>query len=77
MTSALRRAAPAIAGLAWLAFFSILYTLGDEIGAWPKLPPGAFQNLDLYAGLIAGLLLLVVLVLPPRPEPDTDTRSLG
>jgi len=66
VTSALRRAAPALAGLAWLAVFSLLYTLGDEIGAWPKLPPGAFQGLDLVAGLTAGVLLLAVLLLPSR-----------
>jgi len=35
-------------------------------GAWPKLPPGAFQGLDLVAGLTAGVLLLAVLLLPSR-----------
>lgn len=79
MTSALRRAAPALAGLAWLAVFSLLYTLGDEIGAWPKLPPGAFQGLDLVVGLAAGLGLLVALLLPGRPAEDQEPRtdSLG
>lgn len=72
MTSSLRRAAPALAALAWLAAFSVLYTLGDEIGAWPKLPPGAFVNLDLYAGLAAGLALAVVLLFPPTRKPTSD-----
>jgi hypothetical protein len=73
VTSPLRRGAPVLAALAWLAVFSLLYTLGDEVGAWPKLPPGAFQDVDLYAGLAAGALLLAVLVLPPfrrQPIPD-------
>lgn len=72
MTSPLRRAAPALAALAWLAVFSLLYTLGEEVGAWPKLPPGAFVNLDLYAGLIAGLVLAVVLLFPPTRKPTPD-----
>jgi hypothetical protein len=49
-------------GLLWLAFFSLLYTLGDEAGAWPKPAPGAFQNLDLYIGFATGLVLLFVLL---------------
>ncbi len=73
MTSHLRRAAPALAGLAWLAVFSVLYTLGDEIGAWPKLPPGAFQGLDLVVGLITGALLLVVLLRPLRRKLIADS----
>lgn len=76
MTSHLRSAAPAIAGLAWLAAFSVLYTIGDEIGAWPGLPPGAFQNLDLVAGLTGGVLLLVVLLLPPRRKLIADSGQL-
>lgn len=66
MTSPLRRASPAIAGLAWLTVFSVLYTLGDEVGAWPKLPPGAFQDLDLVVGLSAGVAFLAALLLPLR-----------
>ena len=77
MTSSLRRAAPALAALAWLAAFSVLYTLGDEIGAWPQLPPGAFANLDLSAGLIAGFLLLGVLLLPDPRHRTGDAGSPG
>lgn len=65
----------ALAGLAWLALFSILYTLGDEIGAWPKLPPGAFANVDLVAGIGAGVLLLAVLVLPFRRKATAGRGS--
>ena len=63
---------PAIAagGLVWLASFAILYTIGDAVGAWPKLPPGAFRDLDLWVGIGAGFALLVVLArrkTAPRP----------
>lgn len=50
----------------WLALFSVLFTVGDELGAWPTLTPGSFRNLDLVAGLIAGLLLLIVFLTPAR-----------
>ena len=55
----------ALACLAWLAVFSVLYTLGHEVGVWPDLPPGAFANVDLVAGFVAGLGLLVALLLLP------------
>ncbi|HZI67615.1 MAG TPA: hypothetical protein VFF17_13715 [Thermoanaerobaculia bacterium] len=75
MNPAIGRAA--LAGLAWLALFSILYTLGDEIGAWPKLPTGAFANVDLVAGIGAGVLLLAVLVLPRKATAGRGSGSLG
>jgi hypothetical protein len=49
-------------GLLWLAFFSLLYTLGEEAGAWPKPAPGAFRNLDLFIGFVAGVALPVALL---------------
>jgi hypothetical protein len=56
-----------VAGLVWLALFSLLYTLGDEIGAWPNLPPGSFRNVDLFVGFAGAIALLAALVLPsPR-----------
>lgn len=54
----------AAAGLIWLALFAILYTIGDAVGAWPKLPPGAFRDLDLWIGMAAGLALLAGLAWP-------------
>jgi hypothetical protein len=55
------------AGLVWLALFSLLYTLGDEIGVWPNLPPGSVQSVDLVAGFAGALALSAALVLPsPR-----------
>jgi hypothetical protein len=60
-----RRSTTAVAaGLVWLALFSLLYTLGDEIGAWPNLPPGSFQGVDLVAGFAGAVALLTALVLP-------------
>ncbi len=66
MTFAERMARPVAVGLVWVALFSVLYSAGDEIGAWPKLPVGAFQNLDLAVGFLAGLTLLVVLAIRNR-----------
>jgi hypothetical protein len=67
VTLAERLARPATAGLVWLAIFSALYTAGDVIGAWPELPEGAFLNVDLIVGFLAGIVLLLSLALASRP----------
>lgn len=67
MTLAERLARPATFGLVWLAIFSALYTAGDVVGAWPELPEGAFLNVDLVAGFVAGIVLLLSLALSNRP----------
>ncbi len=72
MTFAERVARPLVGGLLWLAVFSALYTAGDEVGAWPGLPPGAFRNLDTFAGLLGGIVVLFVLALPKR-QLSTDS----
>ena len=56
----------AVAGLVWLALFSFVFTLGGEIGVWPKLPSGAFGNVDLVAGFAGGALLLAILLWPAK-----------
>jgi hypothetical protein len=61
VTFADRLARPVVAGLLWLAIFAALYTAGDEVGAWPKFAAGAFRNLDLVVGFLAGVTLLFVL----------------
>lgn len=66
MTFADRLARPIVAGLLWLAAFSVLYTAGDEIGAWPELPPGAFRDVDLVVGFLAVIAVLVLLASPKR-----------
>jgi hypothetical protein len=48
-------------GLAWLALFSLLYTLGEENGAWPRLSTGGLGDLDLFVGLPAGAVLVALL----------------
>jgi hypothetical protein len=67
VTLADRLARPAAAGLLWLAIFSALYTAGDEVGAWPDFPAGAFRNLDLVVGFLAGVTLLFALAIRRRP----------
>jgi len=54
----------AVGGLVWLALFSLLYTVGDEIGAWPNLPPGIFLNVDLVVGFAGAVTLLAALLIP-------------
>ena len=66
MTLAERLARPATAGLVWLAIFSALYTAGDAVGAWPEFRAGAFRNVDLVAGFLAGIALLCSLALAGR-----------
>jgi hypothetical protein len=63
VTFAERMARPVAAVLAWVALFSVLYTAGDEVGAWPKLPAGAFRDLDLVVGFIAGVTLVFALAI--------------
>ena len=76
MTFADRLARPVVAGLLWLAAFSALYTVGDEIGAWPELPPGAFRDVDLVAGTLAGVAVLLLVALPKRAAgADSSQRT--
>ena len=45
-----------------LALFSTLYTLAAFHDWWPRLPPGALHDTDLWAGLIGAAALLVLLL---------------
>ena len=71
MTFADRLARPVVAGLLWLALFSALYTAGDEVGAWPKLAPGTFRNLDLLVGFLAGVTVLFSLAIGSSRRAET------
>ena len=63
MSSLLR---PTSIGLAWLGLFALVYTWGDEVGAWPKLPLGGLRDLDLVLGFLASLAVLALLLAPGR-----------
>ena len=52
----------AIAGLAGLAAFGLIFTIGDALGVWPAPPLGGFAGVDIAAGLLFGVALLVVLL---------------
>jgi hypothetical protein len=52
----------AAAGLAALALFAILFSVGHALGAWPGPRAGGFQGVDLAAGLLFGAIVLVLLV---------------
>ena len=51
----------AFAGLAGLAAFGLLFSIGHALGVWPGPPLGGFAGTDLAAGLLFGVVLLVVL----------------
>ena len=53
-------------GLAWLGLFALVYTVGDEVGAWPKPPLGVLRDLDLVVGFLAGMAVLALLLAPGR-----------
>lgn len=45
-----------------LILFSTLFSLAAWYDWWPRLPPGALHDTDLWAGLIGGVLLLILLL---------------
>jgi hypothetical protein len=53
-------------GLAWLGLFALVYTVGEEVGAWPKPPLGVLRDLDLIVGFLAGMAVLAALLAPGR-----------
>jgi len=52
----------AVAGLAALAAFGLLFSIGHALGAWPGPPLGGFAGTDLVAGILFAVALLVVLL---------------
>jgi hypothetical protein len=54
-----------VGGLAWLALFSLVFTVGSSLGVWP-IPEGGFAGTDLAAGLAFALALLGSLLARPR-----------
>ena len=42
------------------------YFRRDAVGAWPEFRAGAFRNVDLVAGFLAGIALLCSLALAGR-----------
>jgi hypothetical protein len=45
-----------------LILFSTLFSLAAWYDWWPRLPPGALHDTDLWAGLAAGVALLIFLL---------------
>lgn len=54
--------------LAGLSVFSFAFSLLAERGLWPGLPPGALHGTDLWAGLVGGTILFLILALKRRVE---------
>jgi hypothetical protein len=58
-------------GLAWIGLFSLVYSVGDAIGAWPKWPLGRLRDLELAAGFLAAISVLLGLLVSNRaPRAD-------
>ena len=51
---------------------SAVYSAAAWYDWWPRLPPGALHDTDLWAGFFGGAALLALLVLPKR----SDSASL-
>jgi hypothetical protein len=61
-----------------LALFSTLFTIAAWYDWWPRLPPGALHDTDLWIGFIGGAALLAILVRAGKrrvesPEPGLDS----
>ena len=48
-----------------LAVFSAIYSAAAWYDWWPRLPPGALHDTDLWAGFAGGVALLLVLLFDP------------
>ena len=58
-------------GLAWVGLFSLVYSVGDAIGAWPKWPLGGLRDLELPVGFLSAIaVLLGLLVSNHAPRAD-------
>ena len=56
-------------GLLWLALFSLLYTVGEESGAWPAIALGRIRDLELFVGFLTVSGVLVALLRNRRRSP--------
>jgi hypothetical protein len=60
--SRLSTAGAAAVGLAALALFSALFSIGHVVGLWTAAAPASLARLDLAAGFVVGAVLLVSLL---------------
>ena len=61
-------------GLVWLGLFSLFYSFGEEMGAWPTWNTGGLSGLDLVVGFLAIVAVLVAL-LASRASGELRTDS--
>ncbi len=64
-----------LACAAALALFSTLYSLAAWYDWWPRLPPGALHDTDLWAGFAGGMALLIALLFQKRKRNDEGSRN--
>ena len=51
-----------------LAAFSGVYSAAAWYDWWPRLPPGALHDTDLWSGFLGGAVLLALLLMPERSD---------
>lgn len=69
MTPRARFARGCAIALLGIGTFSIVFSVLAENGLWPELPPGALHDVDLAAGFLAALGLVIALAVG-KPGPS-------
>jgi hypothetical protein len=59
-----------------LILFSTLFSLAAWYDWWPRLPPGALHDTDLWAGLAAGVALLLLLLRHPSEQVESQVSGV-
>jgi Zn-dependent protease with chaperone function len=63
-----------LCGLA-LGLFSALFSLAAWYDWWPRLPPGALHDTDLWAGILGGFFLLYALIRAKPKDAEKGRRG--
>ena len=53
----------------FLGLFALVFSAGSALGVWPLPPEGGFRGIDLAAGFVFGVVLLITFLAPRRRLP--------